>query len=178
MKSEKAPELKSSVRGLFAFQAGRLLRDGRFSAELLLWVGISMRAVKKGLSGGLLLVCMILGSTSVARSGEISFDELYRLLMIGHWVQVSEVYAVSEFSSSMLYKADIYRSEHMQERLASLEGVWRVENGRLIIRLTQVAPASLPVGSVFVEKIHLVNGRKLVLIDEKGTRYTKLRLRN
>ncbi len=77
----------------------------------------------------------------------------------------------------MRYEANVYRSALKQEQLGHLEGVWRVEAGQLIIKLTKAVPPGLPVGVSIAEQIHLLNGRKLVLVDANGERYTKLRLR-
>jgi len=123
------------------------------------------------------LFALLLSAAPSPGYAEVSFDELFRLLIIGRWEQVSEVYAVSEFSSNMRYQANVYRSALRQEQLGHLEGVWRVEGGQLIIRLTKAIPPGLPVGVSIAEKIELLNGRKLVLIDAEGERYTKLRLR-
>ena len=119
---------------------------------------------------------LLLGASSVC-SEEISFDELFRQLIVGNWEQVSDVYAVSTFSASMQYEAGIYRSAQKKERLGHLKGVWRIDNGQLQIRLAGASPARLPIGVLISEKINLIDGRKLVLTDANGEQYTKLRLR-
>ena len=141
-------------------------------------LAFSLRSVSVGrhFCGALLLALSMLGVPSEG-SAAITFDELFRLLVIGKWEQVSDVYAVSKFSASMHYEADIYRSVQKKERLGHLEGVWRVEDGQLHIRLTAAYPPRLPVGVYISEGIDLVDGRRLVLVDAQGERYSKQRLR-
>ena len=124
----------------------------------------------------LLLSLLLSGAPSIC-SGEISLDELLRQLVVGNWVQVSDVYAVTEFSAIMQYEAYIYRSAQMIKPLGHLKGVWRVEDGQLQIRLTEASSPRLSLGVFISEKINYIDGRKMVLTDANGERYTKLRLR-
>ena len=103
-------------------------------------------------------------------------DNLLRSLIKGTWAQISNYYAVSEFSADGRYEALIYRSKEVKELLGHLIGSWRIEKGHLHILLTEATPPLLEVGEDIREKIARIGREEMVLVDDRGERYTKVRI--
>jgi hypothetical protein len=130
-----------------------------------------------------LLSALIIGGMFLAPSTAISDakqmnDELLEKKIVGTWRKGENPYGITTFNKNGRYEAKIYMSTDQSELLQKIEGEWWINDGILYNKLTKSEPEILVVGEkIVVDKILGINDTKLALINGKGKRYAKTRVK-
>ena len=140
-------------------------------------VTMETKSMKKLLSALIIGGMFLAPSTAISDAKQMN-DELLEKKIVGSWRKGENPYGVTIFKKDGRYEAKIYMSTDQSELLQKIEGEWWISDGILYNKLTKTEPKILVVGEkIVVDKILGINDTKLALINGKGKRYAKTRVK-
>lgn len=120
---------------------------------------------------------LALASSPVRAADQAGSDETFKTKISGSWSEGVSPYSVATFKTGGVYEARMYRDESLKQLVLTAHGTWWIKDGRLYNEVHTVDPPKVPTGKVYVDEIVEITATKMTLIDERGKRYEKKRVR-
>ena len=106
-----------------------------------------------------------------------STDDTYRKKIVGSWSEGETPFSIATFKAGGGYYANMWESPAKKKLILTLEGKWWIENGHLYNTLSKATPPLIPVTEKpVIDIIVSISETKMILIDEEGLKYEKIRV--
>ncbi len=129
---------------------------------------------------GILVMAMIgfLSSCSTLPEVKKNGDGEFSTKIVGSWSEGTSPYGVSTFKEDGTYEAKMWATPERQKLIVSAIGKWWIEGRKLYNTWHKVEPPILPTAQEpIVDEIVDISDDVLTLIDSKGEKYTKARVK-
>lgn len=116
-------------------------------------------------------------STGLKSNQNESTDDTFRKKIVGSWSEGETPFSIATFEAGGNYFGEMWESPAKKKLILTFEGKWWIENGRLYNTLSKAKPPLIPVTEEpVIDVIVRISETKMILIDEEGLKYEKIRV--